>query len=273
MTDSPRPQITESGWRGQLGRYRLDSPPGSEHVLCDPGLVGKVFGHVKIVSPEKRCTRYNKRHGWGHPYVLVECTSCGKRKWISWENLKSGKTQGCRECSVPSPQYPRWLDRRFTAAKQRCTNPKDPNYDNYGGRGIKFGFGSVSEACLWTLKNFGPLDREMEIDRINTNGDYAPGNIRLVDHLVNSRNKRTTVLSEYDPKYWPYARSVVVRKLSEGLTREEIIKDAETAVFERRKNWRGIRARLASMTYEMPASITVLPYRGGSSTTADTVAV
>ena len=40
---------------------------------------------------------------------------------------------------------------RLTAAKQRCTNPHDPQYPNYGGRGIEFRFGSVLEAGLWML--------------------------------------------------------------------------------------------------------------------------
>lgn len=51
-----------------------------------------------------------------------------------------------------------------------------------------------------------------------------------------------------------------------------IIQDAQKAVREKRKNWRGIQRRLASMTLKMPDQITVLPYRGNSSTTADMAA-
>jgi hypothetical protein len=49
--------------------------------------------------------------------------------------------------------------------------------------------------------------------------------------------------------------------LKEGLTREQIISAAKQAVLEKRKGWKNIEERLASMTYEMPESITVLPYR------------
>ena len=52
------------------------------------------------------------------------------------------------------------------------------------------------------------------------------------------------------------------------MSRDEIIQDAQTAVFEKRKNWRVISARLDFMIYEMPGDITVLPYRDTSSTTA-----
>ena len=112
----------------------------------------------------------------------------------------------------------------------------------------------------------------MEIDRINNDMDYAPGNLRFVSHAENNGNKRCTVLSHFSQEYWPYARSVVIRKLSQGMTRDEIIQDAEDAVFYRRKNWRIISARLDFMTYEMPDHITVLPYRENSSITVGTEA-
>ena len=165
-----------------------------------------------------------------------------------------------------------WLDRRLTAAKQRCENPKDKGYRNYGARGIKFSFQSVTEAGLYLIEKYGQPDREMEIDRIDNNGNYEKGNIRFVTHEKNNQNKRCTVLNLFYQKYWPYVRSVVIRKLSHGLSRKEIIQDAETAVFEKRKNWRLIEARLEFMTYEMPDDITVLPYRTDSCITAATAA-
>ena len=102
--------------------------------------------------------------------------------------------------------------------------------------------------------------------------DYAPGNLRFADHRTNCVNQRRSVLSKFEQKYWPYVRNVVVRKLSQGLTRDEIIQDAEKAVFEKRKNWKLIDARLDFMIYEMPEDIIVLPYRENSSTTAVTEA-
>ena len=158
----------------------------------------------------------------------------------------------------------------MTAAKQRCENPYSKGYKNYGGRGIKFCFSSATAAGQHLIKTYGLPNKEMEIDRIDTNGDYAPGNIRFVSHFVNCINQRRNVLSMFDQQYWPYSRSVVIRKLSGGLSRNDIIKDAETAVFEKRKNWRLIQARLEFMTYEMPESVIVLQYRANSFTTADT---
>jgi hypothetical protein len=155
-----------------------------------------------------------------------------------------------------------WLEKRLTAAKQRCENPKDKGYHNYGARGIKFEFSSVTSAGLYLISKYGLPTRELEIDRINNEGNYAPGNIRFATHSKNNQNKRNTVLSEFFQEYWPYARSTVTRLLSSGMTREEIIQHAENAVMEKRKCWRLISARLDFMTYEMPDHIIVLPYRG-----------
>ena len=204
-----------------------------------------------------------------HCYVLTKCTGCGAVQCECLTNLRSGRSKGCQSCSQPR-QIPLWLDRRLTAAKQRCENPNAPGYHNYGGRGIRFMFPSVTAAGLYLIKTYGLPERRLEIDRINNDMDYAPGNLRFVTRSENGSNRRCTVLSHFSQEYRPYARNVVIRKLSQGMTREKIIQDAETAVLEKRKNWRLISARLDFMTYEMPEDIIVLPYRGGSSTTADT---
>ena len=267
MQDLQQPQTTSYGSPGKVGRYPLGKLPPAEHVSYSPELVGCQYGWVKIISPEKRWSK-----SWNHCYVLTECTSCGRQQWTLLDNLRLGRSKGCQRCSKPRT-VPKWLERRMTAAKQRCTNPNCPEYPDYGARGIRFRFSSPTDGALWLMANLGlPEDRMLEIDRIDTNGDYAPGNLRYVDRKANLANRRNTVLTEYDPQYWPYERSVVTRKLSAGLSREEIIEEARTAVREKRKGWRNIAARLESMTYEMPDRIIVTPYRDGSSTTAATVA-
>lgn len=234
----------------------MTNPPPAAHISYEPALVGRQYGWVKIISPEKRGNAAKK-----HYRVLTECQSCGAIQWTLLDNLREGKTRGCQRCSQPR-QIPLWLNRRLTAAKQRCENLNDPNFHRYGERGIRFDFPNITAAGLYLIETFGLPDRKMEIDRIDNNGNYAPGNIRFVTRAQNVANREITVLSKYDPKYWPYAETTTRRKLAQGLTRAEIIQDAELAVFEHRKNWKGISERLRSMTYEMPDDITVLPYRG-----------
>lgn len=267
MKDSQRPLITSSGSRGNHGRYRLDSPPPAAHISYSPKMVGKQYGWVKIINPEKR---WNAK--WNQCYVLTECVSCHSIQWTILGNLTRGISRGCQNCSEKPKPIPKWLERRLAAAKARCENPNDRQYSLYGGRGIKFCFPSVIKAGIWIVENVPNVCRENELDRIDTNGNYAPGNIRFVPKERNLGNRRLTVLSEWEQEYWPYCRNVVTRMLSAGRTREEIIESAREAVRMKRKNWKIISARLDFMTYEMPDHITVLPYRDTSSTTAVTAA-
>lgn len=243
MMDFTQHQITKSGLKGNRSRYNSSTPPPAAHVSYAPELVGKRYGWVGIISPEKRWAK-----NWRHPRVLTQCVGCGAVQWTLLNTLQRGLSKGCQACSQPR-QIPRWLGRRLTAAKQRCTNLNDPGYPNYGGRGIEFRFPSVLAAGLWIKENLGIPPREMEIDRIDNNSHYEPGNLRFVTHQKNVNNRRNTRTPDWDPRKWPYVRSVVARKLSQGMTREEIIQEARLAVKEKRKNWRIIAARLEFMTY------------------------
>lgn len=264
MEDLQQQQTISYGSRGNRSRYTLESPPPAAHVSYKQEMVGKQFGWVRIISPEKRWSAKMNRC-----YVLTQCVGCLSIQWQVLSNLTRGKSKGCQRCSQPRA-IPMWLDRRLTAAKQRCENPKDGGYHNYGARGIRFAFSSVKKAGLYLIGEFGLPDKEMEIDRIDNDKDYEVGNLRFATHKENNRNKRNTVLSEFKQIHWPYSYPVVIRKLSVGANRNRIIADAMKAVTERRKNWRIISARLDFMTYEMPESIIVLPYRENSYTTVDT---
>lgn len=81
--------------------------------------------------------------------------------------------------------------RTWVAMLSRCRNPNDNNYVNYGGRGI-----SVCER--WEkFENFyadmGDLPfYEAQIDRIDNEMGYFPGNCRWVSCKENSRNRRSS---------------------------------------------------------------------------------
>ena len=184
MKDLQPQQIISYGLKGKQSRYDLDNPPPAAHISYKPEMVGEQYGLVKIISSEKRWSK-----SWNHCKVLTQCTNCGSVQWTELNNLTGGKSKGCQACSEPR-KIPKWLDRRFTAAKQRCTNPNDANYKNYGARGIRFKFNSVLEAGLWMVENCGLPERSMELDRIDVNGHYEPGNLRWVTHQENCQNQR-----------------------------------------------------------------------------------
>jgi len=62
----------------------------------------------------------------------------------------------------------------YCSAKQRCSDPKIKCWPHYGGRGIKFLFESFEQF----FAELGPRPKGKTLDRINTNGNYEPGNVR-----------------------------------------------------------------------------------------------
>lgn len=80
------------------------------------------------------------------------------------------------------------LGRLFEYMKRRCNSQKCKDFKNYGGRGIRVCWDSFEDFKNWALANgYAP---GLEIDRIDNNGNYEPGNCRFVSHSVNNRNKR-----------------------------------------------------------------------------------
>ncbi len=81
------------------------------------------------------------------------------------------------------------LQNVFSAMVYRCNNPKAHNYHRYGGRGIKVCFDSSEEFIDYVMNVLKVDPRGLQIDRINNEGDYEPGNIRFVTRKENINNR------------------------------------------------------------------------------------
>ena len=61
------------------------------------------------------------------------------------------------------------LRRLCQVAKDRCVNPKNKHYKNYGHRGIKFDFCTGSDMAAWIIANIGIRQGTATLDRIDNN--------------------------------------------------------------------------------------------------------
>lgn len=89
--------------------------------------------------------------------------------------------------------YPEY--RAYSSAKVRCTAPSNRYYKDYGGRGITFEFTSFKQF----ITELGPRPTEHQLDRIDNNKGYMPGNVRWATRSENQRNKRPAGLSTQNP--------------------------------------------------------------------------
>lgn len=82
--------------------------------------------------------------------------------------------------------------------KDRCYNPNDKRYKNYGGRGIKVcdeWLNSFENFYNWTVNN--GYQEGLTIDRIKVDGNYEPSNCRWADMETQSNNRTTNINITY----------------------------------------------------------------------------
>ena len=91
--------------------------------------------------------------------------------------------------------HPREFSSYFNA-RQRCYNPKNVSYTNYGERGITFCFNSFREFYA----HMGDRPDNTTLERLDNNGNYAPGNVVWATKKVQARNRRNNVYLTLDGK-------------------------------------------------------------------------
>jgi len=90
------------------------------------------------------------------------------------------------------------VHRSWMSMRQRCNNPRDRAYKNYGGRGIMIC--QQWDSFERFLADMGIPEFGMQLDRCDVNGDYEPSNCRWATIKQQARNKRDTVLVEFNGK-------------------------------------------------------------------------
>ena len=155
------------------------------------------FGRLVVQSLHSINAHHTKR--W-----LCVC-DCGTETVVVADKLRSGKTVSCgcygREISDSLKQLAAQERRDFTknswkAMKARCTNPKAPSYEKYGGRGITvcdrwlIGDGEKT-GWICFYEDMGPRPEGTSIDRKDGTKGYFPGNCRWAtqeEQLANRTN-------------------------------------------------------------------------------------
>ncbi len=158
-------------------------------------LTGQVFGMLTVVSHAGKTAR---------GAILWNCAcACGATTQVMASNLCRGASKSCgcgQRASVTyhgmtgTPTFRSW-----DAMKQRCLNPKSPDFHKYGGRGIKI--------CAEWLNSFDTFWQHMgtrpegkTLDRTDNSGDYTPQNCRWSTAKAQAANRRSTRFVTYKGK-------------------------------------------------------------------------
>ena len=170
-------------------------------------LTGERFGRLVVIGVSRR-VKGGKRERY---YWKCKC-DCGRIKEVRTDCLTGGLVQSCgclkkEQNRINLTKFHRHklshtkLWDTYYSMKSRCYDPADKRYKDYGGRGIKVceeWKNSFDEFANWAVSH--GFDKNLQIDRINNNGDYSPENCRWVTQKENCRNRRSNVLIEYNGK-------------------------------------------------------------------------
>ena len=158
---------------------------------------GQVFGRLTAVRFDPVSTFSKKTHLNRKAYWIFRCV-CGTEKSIAAEKVKSGATKSCRcyhleKVSTNGGRTKRPYYRIWRNMVQRCINPKDFAYKDYGGRGIKVfkAWLDYDEFEKYIQEKLGTRPSlKHSLDRIDNDGGYFPNNIKWSTYKEQARNKR-----------------------------------------------------------------------------------
>jgi hypothetical protein len=133
-------------------------------------------------------------HNPKHVYWLCQC-ECGTQKIVRGSALTSGRSGGCKPCGkrqhgkCDTPEYINWKQMR-----NRCLNPANGSFPEYGGRGVRVCEQWDSFAAF--LADMGPRPSPTHsIDRFpNRDGNYEPSNCRWATPREQSQNRSSVHL-------------------------------------------------------------------------------
>ena len=168
-------------------------------------LTGQRFGRLVVIE---RVEDYIRPNGQSQVQWRCKC-DCGNEKITIAYSLTHGLCTSCgcaRTERIVNMNYEHGqsnssLYRRWQHMKDRCYNPNDKRYKNYGRRGIKVcdeWLNSFENFYNWAINN--GYQEGLTIDRIDVDGNYEPSNCRWVTTKEQQFNKRNNKRFFHDGK-------------------------------------------------------------------------
>ncbi len=167
-------------------------------------LSGQVFGRLTVLvrsasvrrTSGRTCSRWLCRCAcgrevvkFGHDLARRHTMSCGCLQTEHYHRMNV--KHGCARGGQQTTEYKLWAGMIV-----RCENLRSTSYLRYGARGITV-CQRWRESFEAFLSDVGPRPSPSHsLDRIDSSGNYEPGNVRWSDAATQSRNRRGVLAPE-----------------------------------------------------------------------------
>lgn len=169
----------------------VDYPFKRAQIIAIRSAIGNRCGHIQI----GRRNRIGK--------LVCRC-DCGETIALKAKRFAEGKVFECKSCQKWRRKTPahkmlgtkiyKNLYARGKSAMQRCCNPNDKDYKSYGADGKEFRFDKIDTYVMYCGYMALIHGLNKQIDRVDNDGHYEAGNLRMVSATENIRNRSNTII-------------------------------------------------------------------------------
>jgi hypothetical protein len=145
---------------------------------------------------------------------------------VVYNRTRNGKVQEVTRTVKAHGQSKTPLYRQWKAMVRRCESPTAHNYRWYGAKGVSIC--PEWRADFLAFKSWADLhgySHGLELDRIDSDGDYAPGNCRYITKKANIRNRDLGWSDELDAK-------LIQASVDRGISPYDFIQEAVEAYLQ-----------------------------------------
>lgn len=188
-------------------------------------LTGQKFARLTVIERAENNNR-------GNAMWRCKC-DCGNEIITRGSCLTTGNTKSCgcyrleqiiSRCKTHGKSHSR-IHNEWQNMKKRCFDEQCKSYRDYGGRGITIcaewlGEHGAENFISWACKN--GYEENLQIDRIDNNGNYCPENCRWATKKEQANNRRSNILITYNGKTQTLKQWCEELGLNYVLTRQRI---------------------------------------------------